>query len=144
VSPASISLKIIEVSLKMDISVKIFMHDKGAEMGTIFNYWYQPINAMKIMKEDGTIDIIVRKKMFIKYNDCNDTKEYDYFSKTNYFITRGLLRYTPCFHGKHFENKIFLTGAATNLGSACKNLGGLGLLVWHQHWNKFSHGFVKK
>jgi hypothetical protein len=70
----------------MDISVTIYMHDTGAELGIIFDYWYQPIKPMKIMKDGGLIDIIVMKKMFIKDKHCNDTKEYDYFSKPNYLL----------------------------------------------------------
>jgi hypothetical protein len=71
------------IGLKMDVSVTVYMHDTGAEMGTILGWWHQPIKPMKIMKDDAIIDISVNKKMFIKDKDCNDSKEYQYFSKTN-------------------------------------------------------------
>jgi hypothetical protein len=35
------------------------MHDTGSELGTLFDHWYQSINPMKILKDDGTIDIMV-------------------------------------------------------------------------------------
>jgi hypothetical protein len=62
------------------------MHDTGSELGTLFDHWYQSINPMKILKDDGLIDIIVTKKIFIKDKHCNDSKEYDYFSKPNYLL----------------------------------------------------------
>jgi hypothetical protein len=96
----SSSSKYPKIELKMDVSITIYMHDKGAEMGTIYNYWYQPITPMKIMKEDGTADITVRKKIFIKDKDCNDAKEYDYFSKTNYVLLADCYAKLRVFHRK--------------------------------------------
>jgi hypothetical protein len=78
-----------DIILKPDISISVYMHEKGGEIGIIFDYWYQTIVPLKIMKDDGMIEIIVRKKMYILEKNCNNTKEYNYLGKTNYNCPTG-------------------------------------------------------
>jgi hypothetical protein len=81
-------------TLQPNTPIKILVHEVGAELGVILNYWTTTPHMVNLQKDDVSVDVIVHKEIDIVNDRCNDSSEYNYFS-TDFYKTENASSHKP-------------------------------------------------